>query len=84
MHHWPRHNNAGGLFLDSGAVCPSVAGGDEKVIAARLNTNTLEVAWLGAYRTDTDWLDYQGTPYEFQILKPVVMELAAQTGDRLG
>lgn len=50
----------------------------EKVIAARLNTNALEAASLESYyRTDTDWLDYQGTPYEFQILKPVVMEWAA-------
>lgn len=50
----------------------------EKVIAARLNTNTLEAASLESYyRTDTDWLDYQGTPCEFQILKPVVMEWAA-------
>ncbi|HTV41613.1 MAG TPA: hypothetical protein VMF08_13610 [Candidatus Sulfotelmatobacter sp.] len=47
----------------------------EKVIAARLSTNTLEVASLESYyRADTDWLDYQGTPFEFQILKPVVME----------
>jgi hypothetical protein len=49
----------------------------EKIIAARLNTNTLEVASLESYyRTDTDWLDYQGAPFEFQILKPVVMEWA--------
>lgn len=49
----------------------------EKVIAARLNTNALEVASLESYyRADTDWLDYQGTPFEFQILKPVVMEWA--------
>lgn len=47
----------------------------EKVIAARLSTNTLEAASLESYyRTDTDWLDYQGTPFEFQILKPVIME----------
>ncbi|MGH7940684.1 MAG: hypothetical protein ACREFR_06385 [Limisphaerales bacterium] len=52
----------------------------ERVIAARLNTNTLEAASLESYyRSDTDWLDYQGTPYEFQVLKPVVMEwLTAQ------
>lgn len=50
----------------------------EKVIAARINTNTLEVASLESYyRTDTDWLNYQGTPFEFQILKPVVMEWAS-------
>jgi hypothetical protein len=49
----------------------------EKVIAARLNTNALEAASLESYyRTDTDWLDYQGSPYEFQVLKPVVMEWA--------
>ena len=49
----------------------------EKVIAARLSTNTLEVASLESYyRADTDWLDYQGTPFEFQILKPLVMEWA--------
>ncbi|HEV2455102.1 MAG TPA: hypothetical protein VGY98_12630, partial [Verrucomicrobiae bacterium] len=47
----------------------------EKIIAVRLNTNALEVASLESYyRTDTDWLDYQGTPFEFQILKPVVTE----------
>ncbi len=28
------------------------------------------------YRSDTDWLDYQGTPFEFQILKPVVTEFS--------
>jgi hypothetical protein len=50
----------------------------EKIIAARLNTNTLEVASLESYyRADTDWLDYQGTPFEFQLLKPVVMEWAS-------
>lgn len=50
----------------------------ETIIAARLNTNTLEVASLESYyRTNTNWLDYQGTPFEFQILKPVVMEWAA-------
>jgi hypothetical protein len=50
----------------------------EKVIAARLNTNILEASSLESYyRTDTDWLDYQGTPFEFQVLKPVVMEWAS-------
>lgn len=49
----------------------------EKVIAARINTNALEAASLESYyRTDTDWLNYQGSPFEFQVLKPVVMEWA--------
>lgn len=53
----------------------------EKVIAARINTNALQAASLESYyRADTDWLNYQGTPFEFQVLKPVVMEWAtAQT-----
>ncbi len=57
----------------------------EKVIAARTDIIKLEAASLESYyRTDYDWLDYQGTPTDFQVLSPCVWQFSALATLALG
>ncbi|MDE2106056.1 MAG: hypothetical protein KGL39_53025, partial [Patescibacteria group bacterium] len=45
------------------------------VIAIRTDSHAMNVASLESYfRSDTDWLDLQGEPTQFQVLSPVLME----------
>lgn len=57
----------------------------EKVIAARTDVLKLEVASLESYfRSDYDWLSYQGTPTDFQVLSPCVWQFSAPATLALG
>jgi hypothetical protein len=47
----------------------------DSVLAVRQDAHAMNVASLESYyRTDTDWLNMQGDPTEFQILRPAVAE----------
>jgi len=49
----------------------------DSVLAVRQDSHAMSVASLESYyRTDADWLNMQGDPTEFQILKPMVYEFA--------
>lgn len=49
----------------------------DSVLAVRADNHAMNVASLESYyRTDTDWLDMQGDPTEFQVLRPAAMEWA--------
>lgn len=50
----------------------------DSVLAVRQDAHSMSVASLESYyRTDTDWLNMQGDPTEFQVLSPAVWEFGA-------